>query len=130
MMSEVFDNSDAFRQALESKAFRRWLSELNEFELWGEACVEQPTLNQQRGVRTMTQHDDSKRRTVHDALDKWKFKDSRMRMFAAAHTINVDDVLSCAKEIITSTNATPHDKSAAADIVAIIHDYTISDDED
>ena len=77
----------------------------------------------------MTQQDDSKRRQVFDALDKWKFKDSKMRLLAAANSIDLDEVLTHAKEIITSTDASPHDKSGAADIVVIISGWQISDDD-
>lgn len=129
-MSEVFDGGDALRRALESEAFRRWLGDLDAFELWAEApCADRHTTNVRRELITMTQQDDDKRRQVLDALDKWKFKNSRMRGFAAGSSIDLDEVLSCAKEIITSTDASSHDKPGAADIIVIIGDWQISDDD-
>lgn len=111
------------------EGFRNRLAEWIEVEsLLGDPVDPIDTMKQRDGV-DMTQSD-RQRETVHEALVRLKFQDRDMRFYADAPSFELGDVLNRAKEIVTSTDALPHDKAAAADIVRMIRGFSRSEDDE
>ena len=129
MSEEVPDWYQRLCQEAESEEFRNRLAEWNECEaLYDEPINPLDAMNRKNGV-AVTQSD-RQRETVHEALIRLRFQDRDMRLYAAAPSINPKEVLDRAKEIITSTDALPHDKAAAADVVRLINGYDTANDDD
>jgi hypothetical protein len=129
MSEEEPDWYERLCQEADNEVFRNRLAEWNECEaLYDEPINPLDTMNRENGV-VVTQSD-RQRETVHEALIRLRFQDRDMRLYTVAPSINLNEVLDRAKEIITSTDASPHDKAAAADVVRLIQGYDMADDDD
>ena len=68
-------------------------------------------------------HEDNKRRTAGEELDRLIFQDRTMRIYKDTGQFTLDELYSHAKEITTSTDASTTDVASAKELIRLIDGF-------